>query len=411
MRIMFLSHYYAPEVNAPATRTAEHCRAWARAGHEVTVVTCVPNHPRGRPYPGYRNRLWQSETIDGVRVIRLWTFLAANAGFARRTLNYLSFALAVLFALPFLPRADVVVSTSPQFFCGLAGLAAARASRRPWVLEIRDLWPESIVAVGAMRKSLATRFLAWLEAFAYRQADAVVAVSRAFVPHIAERRGRADGIAVFVNGVDLPAFRPGGDKAAARAALGLEGRFVAAYVGTHGMAHGLGTVLEAAGRLRHRPDVVFLMVGDGAERAALEAERDARGLANVVMLGQRPRAEIPAIWRATDASLILLRRSDTFRKVLPSKMAEAMAMACPIVLGVEGEAQEMLERAGAGIAIVPQDADGLAAAVERLADDPALAARLGKAGRAFAETDLDRARIAADYLALLAALAARRGQP
>lgn len=407
MRILFLTHYYAPEVNAPASRTAEHCRAWVRAGHRVTVVTGTPNHPQGKPFPGYGNPLWRRETIDGVDVIRLWTLLAPNEGFGRRTANYLSYAAAATLAIPALPAADVVISTSPQFFCGLAGLPVAWLKRAPWVLEIRDLWPDSILAVGAMTRGASIRALERLETLAYRRADAVVAVANAFVPHIAARRGTDETVAVFVNGVDLAAFSPGGDPQAAKRALGLEGRFVAAYVGTHGMAHGLGTLLDAAERLRHRTDIVFLLVGDGAERRAIEDARAARGLDNVVMLGQRPKAEMPGIWTATDVSLIHLKRSDLFTKVLPSKMAEAMGMERPIVLGVEGEAATVLAAAGAGIAVPPEDADALAAAVRTLADDPATAAAYGRAGRAYAERRLDRARIADDYLAFLERVAAR----
>ena len=306
----------------------------------MTVVTSAPNHPHGKIYPGYRNRLYQTERLDGVRVVRVWTLLAANEGFVRRILNYVSYLVSVIVVLPFLPRADVIVSTSPQFFCGLAGLFARLVKRAPWVLEIRDLWPESIVAVGAMRKGLAIRFLEWLEGFAYRQADAIVSVTRSFVPHIAERCGDPGKIAVLINGADLSAYTRSDDGASVRRTLGLEGKFVGAYVGTHGMAHGLSTILDAAELLKSDPRFAFLMVGDGADRERLQAERAARGLDNVLILGQRPKAEMPGFWSATDASLILLKRSDTFKKVLPSKMAEAMAMQCPIILGVEGEARE-----------------------------------------------------------------------
>ncbi|THD45498.1 MAG: glycosyltransferase WbuB [Bradyrhizobium sp.] len=408
MRILFFSHYYPPEVNAPASRTSEHCRAWAAKGHGVTVVTCTPNHPNGVAYPGYRNRLYQSEFIDGVRVIRIWTLMAPNAGFARRTLNYLSYLFAVALALPWLPKADVIVSTSPQFFCGLAGGLARLVKRAPWVLEIRDLWPESIVAVGAMRKGLATRFLEWLEGFAYRQADGIVSVTRSFVPHIAERCGDPGKIAVFVNGADLSAFVRRGDRGALRRSLGLEGRFIGAYMGTHGMAHGLATILDAAEILKHDARIAFLMVGDGAERAHLQAEREARGLDNVLILGQRPKAEMPDFWSAADASLILLKRSETFTKVLPSKMAEAMAMQCPIILGVEGEARATLEEARAGIAIPPEDARALADAMTALADDPNRAAAFGRAGLDYARANFDRRTIAARYLDFLADVAARR---
>lgn len=341
MRILFLSHYYPPEVNAPASRTSEHCRAWARAGHEVMVMTCAPNHPAGKLYPGYRNRLFQREMVDGVEIVRVWTFLAANQGFLLRILNYVSYAVAVTLALPRVKRPDVIVSTSPQFFCGLAGLVARWLRRAPWVLEIRDIWPESIVTVGALKKGLGTRALEALERLAYRQADAIVAVTDSFVPHIAERCGDAGKIAVIKNGVDLSLFKKSGAAGEAKASLGLDRqKFVAAYVGTHGMAHGLDTVLDAARLTAQDARISFLLVGDGAERARLEQRAREMGLTNIRILGQRPKSDMPTVWGATDASMILLRRNDLFKKVLPSKMFEAMAMECPIVLGVEGEAKE-----------------------------------------------------------------------
>ncbi|WP_422056519.1 glycosyltransferase family 4 protein [Sphingomonas sp.] len=408
MKILVLTHYYPPEVNAPASRLSEHARVWAQAGHEVTVVTCVPNHPTGRAYPGYRNRLWQEEERDGVRVIRLWTWLAANEGFLPRISNYVSYLLSVLLWMWRLPKADVVLSTSPQFFCGLAGWLLKRR-RRPWVLEIRDLWPESIVTVGAMKRGAAIKLLEAIERFAYRQADLVVSVTDGFVPHIRARRG--DGpIAVVKNGVDLTTFTTPDAAAEAefRAAHGLSGKFVAAYVGTHGMAHKLDTVLEAAELLRDRSDIAFLLVGDGAERERLVGEVAARGLSNVVMLAQQPKSAMPGIWAASDAALVLLRRVDTFKTVIPSKMFEAMAMACPMVLGVEGEAKALMQAGGAGIAITPESAQELAAAVTRLADDPAVAAQLGDSGRSFVAREFDRRVLADRLLTEMQALVAAR---
>lgn len=408
MRILLLCHYYPPETNAPATRSAEHARHWAAAGHDVTVVTCAPSHPRGRLYPGYRNRLFQEETADGVRVVRVWTHLAPNAGVARRAASHLSYALSALAALPRLDRPDVVLSTSPQFFCGLAGLPARRITGAPWVLEVRDLWPESILAVGAMTRGRAVHLLEALEARAYRAADHVVPVAEGFVPHIAGRRGREDGITVLRNGVDLATFRPPSraEAAAAKARFGLTGRFVATYAGTHGMAHGLDAVLDAAALLRGVPEVGFLLVGDGAEQARLAARARAMGLANLRVAGALPRAAMPAVWAASDASLVVLRDRPAFAKVLPSKLAEAMAMATPVVLGVRGAARAELERAGAGIAVTPESADEIAAAVHALARAPARAARLGQRGRAHAERHFDRHRIAGAYLRLLEEVAA-----
>jgi glycosyltransferase involved in cell wall biosynthesis len=403
VRILALSHYYPPEVNAPASRLSEHARIWREAGHEVTVVTCAPNHPAGQLYPGYRNRLWQEETIDGIRVIRLWTYLAANEGFLPRIANYLTYLFSTIFWMWRLPRADVVMSTSPQFFCGLAGWFFKRR-KRSWVLEIRDLWPESIVTVGAMKRGAAIRAIEKVEAFAYRKADLVVSVTDGFVPHIRARRPKGP-ITVIKNGVDLSHFAS--DPAAAdgfRAEHGLTGKFVASYVGTHGMAHGLYAVIAAAERLRHRDDIAFLMAGGGAEREALKALRDAKGLTNIIMLGQLPKVAMPAVWGASDAALVLLKRVDTFKTVLPSKMFEAMALGVPMILGVEGEAKTLMEEAGAGIAITPEDDSELAAAIERLADDRALGREIGASAETFVRAQFDRQKLAKAYLTEFEAL-------
>ncbi|MGE0485924.1 MAG: glycosyltransferase family 4 protein [Gammaproteobacteria bacterium] len=407
MKILFLTHYFPPEINAPASRTFEHCREWVRAGHHVTVVTCVPNHPRGEAYPGYRNRLWQRETREGIEVIRLWTWLSANEGFLLRTVNYVSYLVAVTLALPWLPRPSVVISTSPQFFCGLAGYVVSRAKRCPWVLEVRDLWPESILAVGAIRNRCVIDLLVRLERFAYRRASHIVPVTDAFAEHMTRRAGvPADKITVIKNGVALEFFVRDTDGTATRARHALGERVVAAYFGTHGMAHHLETVFDAAARLAHRHDIVFLLVGDGAERVRLLAERERRGLDNVIMLGQQPKERMPELWAAADISLVLLRRSPLFETVLPSKIFEAMGMACPIVLGVSGEARELLEAAGAGLAIEPEDDAALAVAVERLADDVGERRRLGEQGHAYVTTHFDRRRLAARYLGLLGAVTA-----
>ncbi len=408
MHILLLTHYYPPEVNAPASRCSENARAWVAAGHRVTVVTCAPNHPAGQVLPGYKNRLFQHERIDGVDVIRVWTWLAANEGFLPRIAGYVSYLVSVVLQRFRIPRADVVVSTSPQFFAGLAGWAF-KSRTRPWVLEIRDLWPESIVAVGAMRHGTAIRLIERIEAAAYRAADRVVVVTDSFVEHIRARRP-VGPIDVVKNGVDLTHFLPAAaaDVAAFRAEYGLTGKFVAAYVGTHGMAHGLDTILSAAEMLRERADIIFLLVGAGAEKARLEAERDRRGLNNVVMLGQQPKSVMPTVWSATDAALVLLRAFDTFRSVIPSKMFEAMALAKPIVLGVAGEAAAIMETGRAGIAIPPEDAAALGEAVRKLADDETLAARLGVGGRTYVRVEFDRAVLAKRYLAVLEAAVAAK---
>ena len=398
MRILLLTHYFPPEVNAPASRSFEHARAWARAGHDVAVITCVPNHPGGRLFPGYRNRWRQVEERDGVRVVRVWTYLTPNAGFARRIANYLVFALLGGLQALREPRPDVVIATSPQFFCGLAGAVAARLRRVPFVLEVRDLWPESIVALGQLRFRPAIRALEALETALYRSARGVVVNSRPFIAHIAGRGVPEERIELVENGIDPALFHPRPRDPAFAARHGLEGGFTAAYLGTLGMAHGLRTVLEAAERLRDEP-FHFLLIGDGAEREALGREIRDRKLARVRLLGLRPREEIPRWIASADALLVLLRDLPVFRTVIPSKIFEFLAQERPVVLAApEGEATRVFGEAKAALVIPPEDPEALAGALRRLRDDPALAAGLARAGGELVRRRYLRAELAARML-------------
>jgi glycosyltransferase involved in cell wall biosynthesis len=401
MRILFLSHYFPPEVNAPATRTYEHCKRWVEQGHDVTVVSCVPHHPMGKAYPGYSNKWWFEENKDGIRAIKIKTYITANEGFIKRTLNYVIYMLMALIVSPFLPKADVVISTSPQFFNGLAGYLVSKIKRAPWLLEIRDLWPESILAVGAIKNKYLIGILEWLEGFAYRKADHIVPVTKAFKTHIAARGAAEDAITIIRNGVNLDLFEQTEFDSKLATDWSLENKFVAAYVGTHGMAHGLDVVLGAAKILREHEDIVFLLVGDGAERERLAAELAASGLNNVIMKGQQPKEMMPAIWSITDVSLVLLKKLDLFKTVIPSKIFESMAMSTPIILGVEGEVKGIIEEAASGLCIEPESAEELAAAVLRLKTDQAVYQQLSAAGRGYVAEKFDRKKLADQYLALL----------
>lgn len=395
MKILFLSHYFPPEVNAPATRTYEHCRRWVELGHEVTVVSCVPHHPMGEVYPGYRNRFIQHEYKDGIKAIKLYTYVTANEGFVKRTWNYVFYMIMAILVAPFLPRADLVISTSPQFFNGLAGYFVSRIKRCPWVLEIRDLWPESILAVGAVKNQHLIALLERIERFVYRKADHIVPVTNAFRKHILARGGREADITVIRNGVDLQFFSPLEKDRAYAEQWGVTDKFVAAYVGTHGLAHGLDLLIEAAERLRSDPSIVLLLAGDGAERKRLEAEVARRGLTNIRLLGQLAKTEMPKLWSITDASLVILKKLDLFLTVIPSKIFESMAMQKPILLGVSGESAELLEESGAGICIEPENVDQLVAAIKGLAASAERCRELGERGRYYVKTQFDR-RVLAD---------------
>jgi glycosyltransferase involved in cell wall biosynthesis len=405
LHILFLSDNFPPETNAPATRTFEHTRRWVRAGALVTVLTTAPNFPAGKLFPGYRNRLFQREWIDGVETVRVWTYITANEGVVRRTLDYVSFMLSGFLAALFMRCPDVIVCTSPQFFTACAAYMLSIFKRRPFVFELRDLWPDSILAVGAMPESRVIRLLKRLEYFLYRKATRIVSVTNSFKSVLASNGIPAEKIAVVRNGADLATFTPGPKPGELVTRHSLEGKFVAAYIGTVGMAHGLATILDAAAKLAVNKEVAFVLVGDGAERSALEAEARRRGLSNIVFVGRVNKDEVRRYWRLADVAVVLLKDRPVFRHVLPSKIFEAMATARPIVLGVLGESAELLKAAGAGIVIKPESADALADAIARLAADPEEAVKMGANGRRFVETAFDRDELAAAMLEELRAVA------
>ncbi|MCX7177134.1 MAG: glycosyltransferase family 4 protein [Proteobacteria bacterium] len=409
MHILFLTDNFPPETNAPASRTHEHTKRWAAAGHRVTVVTTAPNFPAGKIFEGYRNRLWQRERIDGVEVIRLWTYITANEGFLRRTLDYVSFMVVAILATPFLPRSDVIVSTSPQFFTPCAAYVVSRLKRLPWVFELRDLWPDSIVAVGAMKETLLIRALRKLEYFLYRKATRIVSVTQSFREILSKNGIDAGKIEVVPNGADLEAYRPGERSGKLAEKFACEGKFVAAYVGTIGLAHGLGTLLDAAEQLRERGDIAFVIVGAGAEEKTLMAEVVRRGLDNVHFAGSVSKAEVREYWRFCDVAMVLLRDSPLFRHVLPSKMFEAMSTERPIILGVKGESEAVLKESGAGISIPPEDSGALAAAILRLAADREERIAMGKAGREFVTSRFNRDVLATRMLDVLGRVARKQG--
>jgi len=382
LRILFLSDNFPPETNAPATRLHEHAREWIALGHRVTVITGAPNFPEGKVYPGYENRLYQRETIDGIDVVRVKTYISANRGFAGRILDYLSFMVAGGIAALFQERPDVVVATSPQFFTSVAGWAVAALRRRPFVFELRDLWPDSIQAVGAMRSKLALRALEQLELFLYRRAARVVSVTRSFRDNLARRGIDREKVAVVRNGVDLSRYAPLPRDTQLAREFGLEGKFVVGYLGTHGMAHALHRVLEAAAALRHRADVHFLFVGAGAAREALLQQASELGLSNVSFHASMPKETMPRVWSLCDLGLVHLKREELFTTVIPSKIFECFGMGVPVLFaGPDGEGAAIVHEHEAGVVVPAADSAALCNAILRLADDRRELARLSTNAR------------------------------
>ncbi len=410
MKILYVSQYFPPEMGAPAARADELSRHWARMGHEVTVLTGFPNHPTGVVPEDWRSRfqrLRHTEIVDGVRVVRTWLWPLPNRKTHERIRNYASFCVSAAFSGLDLPKPDVIIATSPQLLCALAGWWLAFWKRVPFVFEVRDLWPESLAAVGVGSEgTLLHRTLRAIAGFLYRRADRVVVVAPAFKDHLI-RHYNVPAAKIFTveNGVETDLFRPGPAATEVRKQLKLEDRFLICYIGTMGNAHGLETLIAAAEDLQTAlPNALFLLIGEGAEKQRIVELAAGRGLANVQFLGQQPRERIPAYISAADLCLVMLKKTELFKTVIPTKLLEYMSCERPVIVAVDGQARQIVEEAGAGVYAEPENSKALVKAILDLAADPERRGQMGANGRQYIVNKLSREKTARDYITVLEAL-------
>lgn len=407
MRILFVSQYFPPEMGAPAARVSEMARHWAAEGDDVTVLTAFAHHPLGVKEPRDRWRVTRRERFHGVSVLRAYIWATANKGVVRRMLSYFSFMVSgIVIGLIRARRPEIVVATSPQLLAACAGYVIARVWRVPFVFEVRDLWPESILAVNAMRENFVVRALKRLARILYERSDQIVTVGDGYRLEIHERYGvPLERMASIPNGIDPEVFKPAPRDGEVRRELGWGDRFVLLYLGTLGMAHGLQTVLDVANRLREDPDKLFVFVGEGAEKSHLVRMAAELELPNVQFLGYQARERVPGFYAACDVGLVALRNTPLFESVLPSKLFEIMAMAKPVLITVGGEARRVVESSASGVFVPPEDPVALTEAVCRLAEgEPDLQA-MGKAGRNLVVRHYNRNLQAQAYRQLLGAVA------
>jgi len=407
VKILYISQYFPPEMGAPAARVSELAQRWAQSGHDVTVLTGFPNHPDGIIRPEYRNSFRHMvfrERVQDVNVVRSWLLPLPNRRPLERILNYSSFMASAAITGSFLGAPDAVIASSPQLLVGLAGWWISRLKHVPFIFEVRDLWPESLVAVGVGNaKSALHRSLTRIAAFLYRKADHIVVVTPAFREFLVDRwQVPAEKISVVPNGVETRVFSPQFPDHDLRKNLGGEGKFIASFIGTMGLAHGLNTLIDAAERFQKtEPDVLFMLVGEGADRQRITAIAQAKGLSNIRFVPQQLREKVPDYIAASDVCLVLLRKSAVFETVIPTKMLEFMSCAKPVILGVGGQAREIIERSRAGICIEPENADQLCDAILQLRKQDWLRESLGRNGREYIIRNLSRERTADEYLQVL----------
>ena len=396
MKILFLTDNFPPEVNAPATRTMEHCKEWVKAGHEVTVITCFPNYPTGKVYPGYKNSPYKVEYMNGIKVVRVWSYMTANKGFIKRIADFISFSVTSFIAGLF-QKCDIIVATSPQFFTALSGRTLHFFKRKPWVMEVRDLWPDSIKAVGAMKESIVLKYFSKEEIWCYRSAEKIVVVTDSFKREIIKKGIPAEKIFVIKNGANTELFRPQEKSKELLRKYKMEGKRVLGYIGTLGMAHKIDFLIDCVKGL---DDYVLMILGNGAERENIKAKIENENIKNVVLVDAVPKNEVVDYVALQDAALVNLRRTPLFTTVIPSKIFETASMRIPILLGVDGEAREMVESYGAGLYYEPENREDFLDKLNRLFSLEELYNSCRDGGSRLAE-DFDRKRLAKEMLDIL----------
>jgi len=398
MKILFITDNFPPEVNAPATRTYEHCQEWIKKGIEVTVITCVPNFPHGKVYSGYKNRLYQKENIDGIEVIRVWSYMNSNIGFIKRVLDYSSFAFSSFLAGLF-QKTDIIIATSPQFFTTWSAYALSKLKQKPWIFELRDIWPESIQSVGAIKHKKTLDFLEKIELALYRDSDRVIAVTDAFKSNLISRGISDNKISIVTNGSNIELFSIKDKNQELIKKLNLEDKFIVGYIGTHGMAHSLDFIIKSISKIKDN-SIHFLFIGNGAMKDTIVKLATKLNLKNITFLDSISKEEVPKYLSIVDVSLAPLKKSDTFKSVIPSKIFEASAMRKPTLLGVEGEAQKIIEKYNAGVCFEPENEQDFIAKIYELKNNKLLysSCQDGCSKLAF---DFDRKRLANKMLEIL----------
>jgi len=409
VKILYVSQYFPPEMGAPSARASELAAHWSRLGHQVSVLTGFPNHPTGVVPEEWRPRLrhlFFTERVGQFDVFRSWLWPLPNRKTHERMRNYASFCISASLRGLTVPRPEVVIGSSPQLLVALAAWWIAFVRQIPFVFEVRDLWPESLTAVGVSGEdSLLHHTLAAIAKFLYERADRIVVVTPAFKDHLIHRwRVPSEKIAIVENGVETDVFLPSSPeiRQVLRQELDTDSKFIVCYIGTMGMAHGLETLLDAAATFHtHQRDIMFLLIGEGAEKERIRSLAQSRELCNVRILDQQPREKIPSFISASDVCLVLLKKSEIFKTVIPTKMLEFMSCASPVILGVEGQARTIIEEADAGIAIEPENARALVEAIQSLKADREKARRFGEKGREYVLQNFSRSRSAEKYIQIL----------
>lgn len=400
MRILLVTNYFEPDSGAAAVRLTRLAYLLQERGHQLTILTSLPHYPQGRIHQGYRRRWTVVENRNGLRVIQTWLWATPSHRISRKFLSQISFMLTAILRGLFVPRPDVLLIEAQPVFTAMAGVFLARLKRRPYVLNVSDLWPDHLLSVGAVtEQSRVYRLARWLVDSMYRGAAGIVAMSPAWARAIEGHIGPTDKLSIIYNGVDLTRFHPDVDTTAFRARHGLNADNIVAFIGTFATQYDFDVMLAAARHLKD--EAIILLVGQGSQADYVRQQIGAGGLEHLRWLEWVEHADMPTVWNTATLTFWAMRDHPLYQGTIPAKLYEALACGTPIVASMSGEGATMIEASGAGLVVPVGDSQALLVAIRQLLSDDALRQQLRQSGRAYAKAHFDPARVAEAYQATL----------
>ncbi len=401
MEILYLSQYYPPEMGAPASRVSELAKYWSKAGQKVTVITGMPNHPDGVIHPTYKWEYFKEEKSFGVHVLRVFLYVAANKGVVKRIISFISFMITSLILGLLKSHTDIVIATSPQLFVGLSGLIIARMKKKPFVFEVRDIWPQSAVELGVIKNKQVIRTMEILENILYSKANMIVVAVKGMKDILASKGVSRNKIHFIPNGIDEERFDDKTKYHILRKMHKLDNKFIIGYIGTIGLAHGLQIIPEAAKKMRNS-NIHFVIVGDGAEKEKLQEIIKSYNLENVSLLGKMPREYIPSILEDIDVGFVHLKNFPLMKNAIPSKIFEIMAAGKPVLAGISGLGSDFIQENDLGYVFKQEDPDSLVDTIKSvLKESKDVLKEKGQKGKYIALRDFNRKVLAEKYLIYL----------
>jgi glycosyltransferase involved in cell wall biosynthesis len=402
MNILILTHYYPPEIGAPQARLSEMAKAWVELGHNVSVLTCFPNHPTGIIPEKYKNKRYLEETIDGIKIYRTWVYATPNKGFIKKIAGHLSFMFSAVFqGYKATKNIDIILSSSPTFFSIISAYVFSKLYKIPYIFEVRDLWPAIFKELGVLKNKVILNILESIELFLYRNAKFVVSVTESFTKNIASRGINSNKLHTITNGVDLTRYFPIEKDEALIDSLKLNNKFIALYIGAHGISQGLTSIIESARLLKDNPTIHFLFVGEGADKDKIMALASDYNLNNITFLPGQDKAKVTSFYSIMDVGLVPLKDIPLFKTFIPSKMFEMMGMGKPIIASVCGEAEVILNKSKGALVAEPENSSQIADHILKLSKDNSLQESLSKNGLEFVKENYNRKTLAKKYIDIM----------